>query len=295
MTKAFRRRRWDDDDPSSFLSDADAFAAGDLFAPFDDYAPPDGVAWSSYADADQRGPTPAPDWLVVDGDALDHERGILKTGKEAEVHLLERIAPDGSACLQAVKRYRPREQRLFHRDAGYLEGRRVRRSREMRAMVNRTSIGLDIIAAQWAVAEFAALERLWELGLPVPYPVQRDGTDLTIEFVGDGDGTAAPRLAQVRPRRAELDGLWHDLWSSLTAMAEAGYTHGDLSAYNLLVHDEHVWLIDLPQVVDVVGNPQGPVFLRRDVANVATWFAARGLPLDADQLSDDLLDRALGR
>lgn len=298
MTKVYRRRRWDDDDPSHFTSLDPAVVAdvAQLFEPTDDEPGlPPGAHWSGYADADQRGPTPLPPWLVTHGDALDHERGVLKTGKEAEVHLVERIAPDGTACLLASKRYRSREHRNFHRDAGYLEGRRVRRSREMRAMANRTAIGLEIIAAQWAVAEFGALARLWELGVPVPYPVQRDGTDLVIEFVGDADGTAAPRLAQLRPDRAGVHALWLDLWSSLCLMADAGLTHGDLSAYNLLVHHERVWVIDLPQIVDVVGNPQGPTFLRRDVANVAAWFGARGLVLDAERLSADLLDRALGR
>lgn len=74
-----------------------------------------------------------------------------------------------------------------------LEGRRLRRSREMRAMATRTAFGRNLIAEQWAVAEFAALSRLWSLGAPVPYPVQRDGTELLLEFLGSDDGTAAPR------------------------------------------------------------------------------------------------------
>jgi RIO kinase 1 len=65
---------------------------------------------------------------------------------------------------------------------------------------------------------------------------------------------------------------------ALCGVARHGLTHGDLSAYNLLVHDGRLVLIDLPQVVDVVGNPQGPAFLARDVARVAGWFTARGLP-----------------
>ena len=37
-------------------------------------------------------------------------------------------------------------------------------------------------------------------------------------------------------------------------------------------------MIDLPQVVDVIGNPQGPEFLARDVRRIGEWFTARGLP-----------------
>lgn len=80
-------------------------------------------------------------------------------------------------------------------------------------------------------------------------------------------------------------------------MAGAGFAHGDLSAYNLLVHDGRLMLIDLPQIVDVVANPAGPEFLRRDVLNVAGWFHQRGLPesiTDVSALVDDLLTTARG-
>src|SRR5438552_6310546 len=100
----------------------------------------------------------------------------------------------------AAKRYRGSEHRMFHRDAGYLEGRRVRESRTNRAMAKRTGFGKEMIAGQWAAAEFAALCRLWEVGQQfgvqiVPYPVQILGTELLLEFVGTDDGQAAPRLA----------------------------------------------------------------------------------------------------
>ena len=97
----------------------------------------------------------------------------------------------------AAKRYRPAERRLFHRDATYTEGRRVRRSRENRAMSRRTEFGRELLAGQWAAAEFAALSRLWTLGVAVPYPVQLLGTELLLEFIGDPDGQAAPRLGPV--------------------------------------------------------------------------------------------------
>ena len=75
---------------------------------------------------------------------------------------------------------RTSEHRMFHRDAGYQEGRRVRRSREMRAMARRTSFGKEVISQQWAFAEFGALGRLWSLGLPVPYPVQLTDEEFVI-------------------------------------------------------------------------------------------------------------------
>jgi RIO kinase 1 len=166
---------------------------------------------------------------------------------------------------------------MFQRDSAYLEGRRVRESRDNRAMAQRTAAGRRMIATQWANAEFAALVRLHHSGAPVPYPVQVLGTELLLEFIGEPDGTAAPRLAEIRPEGRELAGLWDQLVSALVVLAAGGLAHGDLSAYNLMVHRGRLIMIDLPQVVDVIANPRGAEFLDRDAANVARWFTARGL------------------
>ncbi|MGW4502485.1 serine protein kinase RIO [Micromonospora sp. NPDC004336] len=275
------KRRFDDDE-QLFLKRGRA-AEPALADPDAEPDPDTGERWSSWDDA-VHGPQPHPDWLVTELAAKDTELGVLKTGKEADVHLVRRAVPDTDrSCLLAVKRYRDAQHRLFHRDAGYLEGRRVRRSRENRAMAGRTAFGRQMIAGQWAAAEFDALARLWEIGarygtISVPYPVQLRGTELMLEFLGDpAEGTAAPRLAQLRPEAGELRALWEQMVDALVVLARAGLAHGDLSPYNLLVHAGRLVLIDLPQVVDVVANPQGPEFLARDVRVVATWFAARGL------------------
>jgi RIO kinase 1 len=153
----------------------------------------------------------------------------------------------------------------------------VRDSRASRAMASRSSAGREMIAVQWANAEFSALGRLFEAGAPVPYPVQVLGTEVLLEFIGDADGTAAPRLAETRPHGSELAGLWEQLVQALLTLARLGLAHGDMSAYNLLVHRGRLIMIDLPQAVDVIANPRGAQFLDRDAANVAKWFSARGL------------------
>ncbi|GIJ24061.1 serine protein kinase RIO [Micromonospora lutea] len=277
-------RRFDDDEPR-FLKRGRPAAATST-EPDDEPDPGSDETWSSWDEA-VHGPSPHPEWLVIELAAKDTELGVLKTGKEADVHLVRRGLPGTDrSCLLAAKRYRDPRHRLFHRDAGYLEGRRVRRSREMRAMTGRTAFGRQMIAGQWAAAEFAALSRLWEIGqrygtITVPYPVQLRGTELMLEFLGDADeGRAAPRLAELRPSGAELHGLWDQLVDALVVLARSGYAHGDLSPYNLLVHAGRLALIDLPQVVDVVVNPQGRDFLARDVRIVANWFVSRGLPMD---------------
>lgn len=279
-----RRRRFVDDDPTFVKRLA---KADEPDAEYED-------DWSSWdAPGVLHGPEPVPAWVVTELAAKDIDRGVLKTGKEADVHLVERGVPDTDRrVLLAAKRYRAAEHRLFHRDSGYLEGRRVRESRVTRAMAGRTAFGREAIAGQWAQAEFSALVTLWQLGVSVPYPVQLLGTELMLEFIGAPDGAAAPRLAQVRPDRDGLESLWWQLVDALRMLARAGLAHGDLSPYNILVHDERLVLIDLPQIVDVVINPNGAEFLARDVTVVAKWFTGKGLPIDPEPLIVELLHDA---
>lgn len=267
-----------------------------LFEPCPEpFIEPDYSTW----DIASHGPEPRPDWVVTELAAVDTELGVLKTGKEADVHLLSRAVPDGRGMLVAAKRYRSAEHRTFHRDAAYTEGRRVRKSRERRALGRRTQFGRELAAGQWASAEFEALSSLWSLGAPVPYPVQLNGTELLLEFIGTEDGTAAPRLAQTRPPAAELGHLFDQCVEAMRLLARSGYAHGDLSAYNLLVDRidgaPRIVMIDLPQIVDLVANPQGLEFLHRDCENVCGWFARRGLEtVEFDHLYGDLVAEALG-
>lgn len=282
-TNGYRRHgkwRLDDDDltfvkrdrnrprlPAEDAADAtDGLPAGDRWSTWDQPPPT------------HRGPRPYPAWLVTELAAVDTELGVLKTGKEADVFLVRRGVPaTHRSCLLAAKRYRAADHRMFQRDSEYLEGRRVRRSRENRAMANRSVVGREMIATQWAEAEFAALCQLSRAGVPVPYPVQVLGTELLLEFIGDLDGSPAPRLAETRPDQASLTKLWDQLVPALSTLARLGLAHGDLSAFNLLVHRGRLIMIDLPQVVDVIANPRGGEFLDRDATNIARWFTARGL------------------
>lgn len=255
--------------------------------------PPEGERWSTW-DGAQHGPAPRPDWVITSFDAVDTDLGILKSGKEADVHVVRRWVPDGTDSprldvLMAAKRYRDADHRMFHRDAGYLEGRRVRRSREMRAMARRTSFGKELLSGQWAGAEFAALTRLWELGLAVPYPVQLDGTEMLLEFIGDRDGVAAARLAGSRPPADLLEHFWEQVLHLMSTLARRGWAHGDLSAYNVLVDGDRLVVIDWPQIVDIIGNPRGFEYLERDCTTMCRWFASRGMEIDVGHVFGDLV------
>ena len=269
---------------------------------FKAYDEPDATnqRWSTWYDVEPlcRGPEPRPDWVITDRAAVDTELGILKTGKEADVFLLERAVDDGRSVVMAAKRYRDTDHRNFHRNTAYTEGRRGRDSREARAAAKGTRFGRAVQAGQWANAEWESLKLCWSLGLPVPYPVQIDGTELLMEWIAIGpedDRQTAPRLAQTRPDADLLASYFVQLREAMATMAQHGIVHGDLSAYNLLAAGERLVIIDLPQVVDLVGNPQGMDFLLRDCANVCAWFRSKGLdPGVADEhaLFSDLLATA---
>jgi RIO kinase 1 len=264
------------------------------FRPFADVDDLDeGQRFSTYWDVEplMRGPQPVPDWLVTDRAAVDTDLGVLKTGKEADVFVLERAVPTelgGESCVLAAKRYRSAEHRDFHRNAGYTEGRRVRNSRDTRAMAKKTAFGRKVEAGQWAWAEWESLKRCHEAGVPVPYPVQIDGTEILMELVSV-DGEPAPRLAATRPEPDLLRHWFEQLREAMAALAQRGLAHGDLSPYNILAAGDRLVIIDLPQVVDVVANPQGADFLMRDCHNVCTWFARRGLEVDEHVLFAELM------
>jgi RIO kinase 1 len=249
------------------------------------------TTWPSTAPT-ERGPRPHPSWLVTSAGAFDTELGIVKTGKEADLFLIERADPSdaSSTCVLAAKRYRGAENSDFHRSASYREGRGMRNTRDSRAVARGSAYGKTVGASHWAHAEFDALCQLFTLQLPVPYPVQISGTEILMEFIGDGI-TAAPRLAQARVGSNILAGYLDQTVEILRGLAAAGFAHGDLSPYNLLVHRDRIIVIDLPQLVDLASNPTGLDFLHRDCVNVCSWFIRHGVDADPEAIFGDLVAR----
>ena len=235
----------------------------------------------------ERGPEPVPAWVISQTAARQHDLGILKTGKEAEVIIVERTLGDRVNRL-AAKRYRELTRRSFRNDARYRAPRSTGDRRIDRAMASGTRKGLGFRANVWAQAEFDALSRLWTAGVPVPYPVQLLGTEVMLELIGD-DSTAAPRLADVRPRDHDLDDLAGQAVDALKAMTECGVVHGDLSPYNVLVWEGRLILIDFPQAGDAM-SADGVALLRRDVSNLLGWMAKRGAAVDVEDVCASLVE-----
>jgi RIO kinase 1 len=241
---------------------------------------------------------PPPPWLIH-GSYQDHPLGVLKSGKEAEVFLLERRSADGS-CLLAHKRFRPRRPAkgelrelgfskgtIYRRDGVYHEGWHLK-SRDQRAVDHGTRHGHELMGALWPINEMAMLERAWAAGAAVPYPVERTSDGVVMQFIGDRE-RAAPRLVQAGLDAAEATEAWRQLAETLRALTRAGVVHADLSVYNVLWWQGRLVVIDFPQAVDVITNPQAPELLHRDLTNVAAWFRRRGVPVDPEAVFVELL------
>ncbi len=268
------------------------------FQAYDEVA--DGQRWTTWYDVEplSRGPEPRPDWVVTSRGAIDTELGILKTGKEADVFLLER-----ADLLEPRARGRDGGQALPQQRAPHLPPRRVvHRGPEHEALARRAGDQAQEHLRQagrgrrvGGLGVGRAGSGFWALGLPVPYPVQIDGTEILMEWItvetGDGVDTA-PRLAQARPEPALLASYFDQLRDALATMVQHGIVHGDLSPYNILAAGERLVIIDLPQIVDLVGNLNGMDFLLRDCTNICTWFRARGLDVDEHDLFGELLGHA---
>jgi RIO kinase 1 len=242
-------------------------------------------------------------WLIAEPEEYeDYDLGPLKTGKEADVSLVERVAADGRTCLLAHKRYRPRSVRHkgelehlgFQRAAGfvhdraYRDGRSFAKSRDRRAAAKGSAWGRTVLRKGWTDNEFETLQRLTGAGVTVPLPVERTSDGVLMQYLGDRT-MAAPRLVHARLDRSGLARAAAMLVDDLHRMVGAGIVHADLSVFNLLWWEDEVWIIDVPQAVEIGTNAEALDLLYRDVANVATWFRSRGVAFDAEALFAELV------
>lgn len=250
----------------------------------------------------ERSTSELPDWLVLPPHS-DADLGVLRSGKEAQINLIERTSTDvQSACLLAQKRYLPREVKskgtlemlgvqkasTFRNDVAYREGRQFRKTRDRRAVERMSTYGKRLMQDRWLGHEFEVMRTLWEAGLVVPYPVSYSADVFLMEFVGTLEG-AAPHLARARLDAQQLALALEQVVDGLATMVSTGWVHGDLSAFNLLWWEDQVWFIDFPQAVDLAANPQGLNFLHRDVLNISAWFKQRGLDVDGEAVFAEVL------
>jgi RIO kinase 1 len=198
---------------------------------------------------------------------IDEVIGQLMSGKEATVYMVR--CGDSMRC---AKVYKDAKHRSFRQATSYRDGRKVKNSRQLRAMEKGTRYGRQIQEESWQNAEVDALFRLANEGVRVPRPyICTDGV-LLMELVLDESGHVAPRLNDVDLTEARALEMHRLLLGQVVRMLCAGIIHGDLSEYNILLAAEGPVIIDLPQAVDAAGNNQAAAMLMRDVDNLASYF-----------------------
>lgn len=204
--------------------------------------------------------------LIEDG-LIDEVLRPLMSGKEAAVYVV-RCGEE----LRCAKVYKEANKRSFRQAAEYQEGRKVRNSRQARAMAKGSKYGRKEQEDAWQNAEVAALFRLANAGVRVPKPYDFLDGVLLMEMIADEDGDAAPRLNDVEMEADVARDFHAFLIRQIAMMLCAGLVHGDLSEFNVLVGPDGPVIIDLPQAVDAAGNNHAFRMLERDVGNMAAYF-----------------------
>lgn len=207
--------------------------------------------------------TPAGLQPLIDDGVIDEVLRSLKSGKEATVYLVR-----SGQHTRCAKVYRNMAQRSFQKRAQYQEGRKVRGSRQSRAIGKSTAFGRKEQEVAWKNAEVDALYQLAAAGVRVPRPIGYFDGVLVMELVTDAYGDPAPRLGEVE-LSADTAREYHDfLIRQVVRMLCIGLIHGDLSEFNVLVSPDGPVIIDLPQAVNAAGNNGALAMLERDVNNL---------------------------
>jgi RIO kinase 1 len=212
-----------------------------------------------------RAPMKPPPGLqpLIDDGVIDEVLRSLKSGKEATVYTVRT-----GTQVRCAKVYRDMGQRSFQKRAQYQEGRKVRGSRQARAMAKSTRYGRKEAESAWKNTEVDALYKLAEAGVRVPRPYGYFNDVLVMELVTDASGDPAPRLGEIE-LTAEVAREYHAFMiRQIVRMLAIGLIHGDLSEFNVLVDAQGPVIIDLPQAVNAAGNNAAFAMLERDVNNI---------------------------
>jgi RIO kinase 1 len=206
---------------------------------------------------------------------LDELISDIKTGKEAAVYLGR-----NSEGFVAVKIYTDLRVRSFRRDDSYRQGRFIGDDRIEKAIDQGSRKVLDAHQILWVQEEFRQMNYLREHGVRVPKAIAVSGITLLMEFIGDEDGTAAPRIADLKMEKTQAEEAFRQSVQNLKLIVKSGRVHGDYSAFNILWHHEKAIVIDFPQVIEFQNNPNAVDFLARDVRSLCKSFSKQGIKAD---------------
>ena len=213
--------------------------------------------------------TPKRHQPLIEQGLIDAVERQLMSGKEATVYVVR-----CGGETRCAKVYKEATRRSFRQAVDYTENRKVKNTRQARAMAKGTRFGRQAREGAWRSAEIDALYRLAAASVRVPRPYNFCDGVLLMELVTDEDGNAAPRLNDVVLTPEAARAHHQTLLLEVVRMLCAGVVHGDLSKYNVLLGEDGPVIIDLPQAVDAAGNNHACRMLLRDVANLRDYFGS---------------------
>jgi RIO kinase 1 len=221
----------------------------------------------------------------------------VKSGKEATVFCCT-ADPATGVDFMAAKIYRPRIFRALSNDAIYREGRIARDMdgkvvRDGRGVPGRdTQKGRAFQIESWIAFEYATQQAVHAARVTTPQPFAQIGNGILMEFVGTPE-EPAPRLCEI-----EIDGgiarrLFDELLEDVRRSLLAHRIHGDLSAYNILLHADRAIVIDFAQAVDPRLSHDAFELLLRDVARVCSHFKPYGVRANPHELATTMWEEYL--
>jgi RIO kinase 1 len=244
-----------------------------------------------------------PEVFYLDGwiTAVD---SLVSSGKEGTVFCCQAGPHTGHDYL-AVKIHRDRSTRSFRNDAMYLSGRPMGVAlngstglkssgmgdkRLERAVRKRSRTGVAAIQHSWINHEYNTMQVLFQAGARVPEPFAMSGQALVMTYVGDEHGPA-PQLKQVHLELSAARRIFDTIMAEITLWLGCERIHGDLSPFNILLWNDEPVIIDFPQAVNPLENPDARFLLERDLRNVGIYFAPYGIALDPRRETDRIWDR----
>jgi RIO kinase 1 len=205
---------------------------------------------------------------LVEMGIIDEVVRPLMSGKEAEVYV---VVAGGEERVAKV--YKHANVRSFKQRTDYTDGRKVRNSRDRRAMSKGTRHGRSQEEAAWRSTEVDVIYKLHAAGVRVPVPYNFAEGVLVMELVLGSDGRPAPRLGDVSFSPEEARAIYDRVLQDVVRMLCAGVVHGDLSDFNVLMAADGPVIIDFPQAVDPAANSGARRLLMRDVDNLHRFLS----------------------
>ena len=191
----------------------------------------------------------------------------ISTGKEGNV--FRGITPDKKSV--AVKVYRVSTSTFKHISKYIIGDPRFKSIHKTRR---------DIVLA-WTKKEYKNLQRAHKAKINVPKPIVSLDNVLVMQYLGSSN-IPAPLMKDVKLKDPKK--IFEKIIEFISRLyKKAELVHGDISAFNILMHKNRPYLIDFGQGV-LIEHPNSLEFLKRDIHNVVIYFKKFNIIADEDEI-----------